>query len=101
MSKHLYSARRKPVKQYRAFHGHEPRVESVYKFHPPKGMVILGEIAAVEYVTDKNNGGGDGKYATYRHKFDRGSILCADEKMKQQLYIIGKKIKVTSAGIEH
>lgn len=73
----------------------------VYRFVPPKGMVILGEVVAVEYQTDKLNGGGDGTMATYRHKFDRGSVLCADEKMKHQLYIIGKKIKVTSAGIEH
>jgi hypothetical protein len=91
----------KPVRQYKRFHGHDPRTEMVYSFKVPKGLVILGEVVAVEYLTDKNNGGGDGTFATYRHKFDRGSVLCADEKMKHQLYIIGRKIKVTSAGIEH
>jgi hypothetical protein len=91
----------RPVKQYRRFHGHDPRTEMVYAFKAPRGMVILGVVGAVAFAPDKNHGGGDGTMAVYRHKFDKGSVLCADEKMKHQLYIIGKKIKVTSAGIEH
>ena len=90
----------RPVRQYRTFHGHAPRLETVYPFRLPEGLVVLGEAVAVEYLTDKSNGGGDGKNATYRHKFQRGAVLCADQSMRGQLYIIGKKIRVTKAGIE-
>lgn len=63
--------------------------------------MILGEAVALEYRCSKLNGGGDGTKAVYRHEFDRGGLVCADNRMRKQLYILGSKIKVTDAGIEH
>lgn len=92
---------RKLANAYSRFHGHEPRTARRASFTVPKGLIILGEAVAVEYRCDKLNGGGDGTKAVYRHKFDKGAVVCADEKMRKQLYIIGSKIIVTDAGIEH
>jgi len=64
-------------------------------------LVVLGKAVAIEYECDKLNGGGDGQHAVYRHKFDSGAFVVADEKMKRQLYIIGDRLIVTDAGIEH
>jgi hypothetical protein len=88
-------------KAYDSFHGHRARFKAKVSFTPPKGFVLLGQAVAVEYRTDKLNGGGDGKMAVYRHKFDKGAILLMDQSKKRQLYIMGDRIKVTDAGIEH
>jgi len=86
---------------YRAFHGHDPRFATKYDLHVPKTLVILGRAVAVEYESDKINGGGDGRKNVFRHTFSRNTILAMDERNKNQLYILGKKLKVTSAGIEN
>jgi hypothetical protein len=86
---------------YKRFHGREPRYSKEVRFTPPEGFVRLGEVVAIEYACDKEHGGGDGKMAVYRHKFDRGAMLLADTDMRRQLYIIGSKIVVTSSGITH
>ena len=91
------SARRK----YEMFHGHEPRYETKKKFTIPKNLIVLGDAIAIEYATDKFNGGGDGKYFTYRHEFESPALVCMDEKAGKQLYILGSQIKVTQAGIEN
>lgn len=89
------------LKKYREFHGHEPRFVEEYGFNIPKKLIILGKAVAIEYKTDKINGGGDGKMAVYRHKFDTPCYVCMDETGKRQLYVIGSKLKVTKAGIEN
>lgn len=86
---------------YTRFHGHGSREKRTCNFTVPKGLIILGEAVAIEYRSDKLNGGGDGTKAVYRHQFNKGAFVCADEKMKRQLYILGSKIVVTKAGIEH
>jgi len=86
---------------YNKFHGKVPKEKKPVKFHIPENFVWLGKIHAVEYVCDKNNGGGDGKKAIYRHKFESPANLFMDETNKKQLYIIGSRIKVTTAGIEN
>ena len=86
---------------YETFHGKAPRRKGGVDLHVPKELVLLGEAVAVEYRCNKLNGGGDGTKAVYRHKFDKGAILAMDETKRVQLYIIGNKIKVTDAGIEH
>jgi hypothetical protein len=55
----------------------------------------------VEYECDKLHGGGDGRKNIFRHVFSRGTVLAMDERAKGQLYIIGDRLKVTAAGIEH
>lgn len=91
----------KLTRAYGRFHGHAPRFAKTARFRCPKGLIILGEAVAVEYRCDKLHGGGDGKKAVYRHEFDRGAVVCADESMKRQLYVLGGRVKVTDAGIEH
>jgi hypothetical protein len=63
--------------------------------------VCLGEAVAIEYACDKNNGGGDGTMAVYRHEFETPVKLFMDTTRRRQLYIIGSKVKVTDAGIEN
>jgi hypothetical protein len=86
---------------YNAFHGHGPRSVTRYDMHQPRQLIILGRATAIEYESDKVHGGGDGKKNVFRHKFAPGTILAMDERAKGQLYIIGKRLKVTSAGIEN
>jgi hypothetical protein len=68
-------------------------------FHVPKKLLVLGRAVAVEYECDKLHGGGDGKRAVYRHKFETPAVVCMDERGKKQLYIIGSRIVVDDAGI--
>jgi len=86
---------------YRKFHGKRPRYKSKTKFHIPKVLVLLGRANCVEYITNKKNGGGDGKTAIYKHTFETPCYLYMDETNKKQLYIIGTKLKVTEAGVEN
>lgn len=87
---------------YREFHGHPSRRRTSWDFHVPRGgLVILGKAVAIEYETDKLNGGGDGQRAVYRHEFTTPCLVCMDERGRRQLYVIGKKLKVTDAGIEN
>jgi hypothetical protein len=88
-------------RQYEKFHGREPRRSRTVNFEVPKGLVVLGDAVAIEYRCNKRNGGGDGTQAVYRHRFEKGDLLVADMRMKKQLYIIGPRLIVTSAGIEH
>jgi hypothetical protein len=87
--------------RYREFHGKNPRRQTGQRFHIPKQLVLLGKAVAIEYETDKLNGGGDGRRAVYRHEFETPAIVCMDETAHNQLYVIGSKIKVTDAGIEN
>ena len=87
--------------EYERFHGRAPRFAKKLDFHVPKGFVILGKAVAIEYECDKLHGGGDGKMAVYRHEFETDSFVCADERMKKQVYVLGPKIVITEAGIEN
>ena len=86
---------------YYDFHGREPKTRKKVNFHNPKTLIVLGKAKAIEYVCNKYHGGGDGRRATYRHVFTTPALVCMDEKQNGQLYIIGRKVKVTSAGIEN
>lgn len=81
-----------------AFQGEE--VDSATPVRKPNPLVLvnLGRAVAIEYESDKLNGGGDGKKATYRHKFAPGDVLATDQDGKT-LYIIGPKLRVNSRGI--
>ncbi len=89
------------VKAYEQFHGRKPRNFRRTRFHDPKNLTWLGYAHAVEYVSNKINGGGDGTWAIYRHRFKMGAELFMDERKRRQLYIVGDKIKVTDRGIEN
>lgn len=87
------------IEKYRQFHGKEPRRVTAKRFHVPEELVYLGRAVAIEYECSKNNGGGDGTKAVYRHRFETHAILCMDSKAKGQLYILGSKLAVNSRGI--
>ena len=86
---------------YKSFHGRQVRRVTSINFVPPKQLICLGRAVAVEYECDKNNGGGDGTKAVYRHEFETPVLLFMDTTKKRQLYIIGSRLKVTNAGIEN
>ena len=87
-------------RKFEQFHGRPSRRVSSLDFHLPKNLVLLGEAVAVEYRTNKLNGGGDGKMAVYRHEFETPVILCMDERAGKQLYIVGPQIIVDEEGIK-
>lgn len=81
------------------FHGATPRKVTTTNFRVPKGLIFLGLAHKIEYISDKYNGGGDGKEAVYVHEFAKSTKLYMDETGNGQLYIIGPKLKVREAGI--
>lgn len=64
----------------------------------PLVLVALGRAVAIEYESDKLNGGGDGTKATYRHEFAPGDVLATDQDGRT-LYVIGPRLRVNSRGI--
>ena len=88
-----------PERKYEKFWGRRVRSARRKRIHIPEFLIYLGDAFAIEYVSDKFNGGGDGKKAIYRHKFARGAKLYMDETGKKQLYIMGVKIRVGEPGI--
>lgn len=86
-------------KIYQNFHGRAVRFIDRLRFRVPESLVLLGKAKAIEYVCDKNNGGGDGTQAIYRHAFGKDTYLYCDEQAREQLYIIGAKIRVKREGI--
>jgi len=88
-------------KMYREFHGRPVRYEKDVSFREPENLVYLGRVHKIEYISDKSNGGGDGRPTVFYHQFKRGVYLYTDEK-GQQLYILknGKNYRqVTERGI--
>ncbi len=83
------------------FHGNPPRVVKDTTFNVPKNLILLGQAVAIVYRCDKKHGGGDGTTAEYEHEFETPVGLYMDETAKKQLYIIGSKLVVTTAGIEN
>ncbi len=92
---------RKAARTYQRFHGRKPTQTQSITFQVPRALAQLGlRVVAIEYESDKWNGGGDGTRAIYRHEFDRSDRLYYDPE-SHWLYIHGPKLKVTKAGIEH
>lgn len=86
---------------YKRFWGRNPEHRTPATFHDPKRLTFLGRAVAIEYECDKIHGGGDGTRAVYRHIFGPSTLLCMDERNKEQLYILGARLKVTRGGIEN
>jgi hypothetical protein len=89
------------IRRYEEFHGKSVNKIDRVNFHEPKKLILIGEAVAIEYRCSKLNGGGDGKRAVYRHKFERPAIVAMDETGKKQLYVIGSHIVVDEAGIRN
>jgi hypothetical protein len=92
------------MRMYRKFHGKAPvQVRTMIVDVPgklPKVLIELGDAHTTDYVSDKKNGGGDGKKNIFTHRHKKGTILCTDARGKA-LYTIGPQLKVTQAGIEN
>jgi hypothetical protein len=86
-------------RKYENFHGRPVKSVRTVKFNMPEALIYLGDAHAIEYVSNKFNGGGDGRRATYRHVFKKGAKLYMDERGRVQLYIKGSKIYVNERGI--
>ena len=89
------------ARKYEMFHGKKARKVTTTDFHVPKYLIYLGEAHAIEYRSNKLNGGGDGRLTIYTHRIETKCALYMDERCQKQLYLIGDKIKVTSRGIEN
>lgn len=84
------------------FWGKSPNRKVKKKFHDPKELIFLGRAVRIEYLSDKKHGTRyPGEKAVYYHDFTSPVALCMDEKAGGQLYLMGKKIKVTENGIEN
>jgi hypothetical protein len=87
-------------KAYSRFHGKKPDKAIQTSFTIPDKLVYLGDAVSIIYRSDKRSGGGNGTPRLFKHDFKHGVFLAMDKSAKRQLYIIGDKVKVTSAGIE-
>jgi hypothetical protein len=65
----------------------------------PEQLIEIGKAHKIEYISNKLNGGGDGKPAIYVHRFSAGTKLYMDETGKRQLYIIGSRLHCNERGI--
>jgi len=88
-----------PQERYRQFHGRRKAPWTTTGFHYPKTLIFLGQVVSIVYLSNKKNGGGDGKICEYEHEFETPVDLYMDETGKVQLYLIGKQMHVTEDGI--
>lgn len=86
---------------YKAFHGRTRAPWSMTYFHVPRTFIFLGQAVSIVYLSDKKNGGGDGKLCEYEHEFETPVDLYMDERGKMQLYLLGRKLTVTQDGIQN
>ncbi len=92
---------RTPLALWRAFHGRKTPTTRLLDFHTPKSLVFLGQAVEIVYLSNKKNGGGDGKPCEFIHKFETPVDLYMDETGQKQLYLIGKRLHVNSDGIQN
>lgn len=88
-----------PLTRYRQFHGRSKAPLTRMHFHVPKTLIYLGEAVSIVYLSNKKNGGGDGKPCEYEHEFETSVSLYMDERGAIQLYLVGKQVHVTEDGI--
>ena len=91
----------KAYSDYFMFHGKKPPSKKVMNFRNPQCLTIDGYGHTIEYETNKKHGGGDGKPAVYYHRFESPVSIFHESNRKNTSYIIGNKLRVTSAGIEN
>ena len=90
---------KKGLKAYAKFHGKRAHRVQPGSFYVPSTLILLGDAVEIVYRCDKNNGGGDGTKAEYKHKFKPGAKLYMDERTGKVLYISSSKIYVNQRGI--
>lgn len=86
---------------YRKFHGRTRPPMTRTEFHIPKTLVFLGRAVSIVYLSNKKNGGGDGKPCEYEHEFETPVDLFMDERGKTQLYLLGRQLFVNEDGIQN
>ena len=92
---------KKATRKYEMFHGKPVPRRGYRNFRVPKALIKLGDVVSITYACSKLNGGGDGKYFMYEHEFEKPTSLYMDETAKGQLYIMGRSLIVTEAGVEN
>lgn len=90
---------KKGIKAYATFHGKRAKTITPKGFHVPKYLICLGDAVEIVYRCNKENGGGDGTTAEYKHTFARGTKLYMDERCGKLLYISGTRLYVNDRGI--
>jgi hypothetical protein len=94
------SERERAVRTFKMWHEFEPHRVTRMKGPPrliPKTLVKLGEIRAIDYISDK----WEGRPVTYTHKTDRPRPVLATDPDGRHLHIIGGRVKVTADGLVH
>ncbi len=91
--KHAKHALKKSVKAFKKFHGRAPDKINHVDFSPPKSLIYLGKVKAVEYESDKKLHGTH-KPRLFRHKCGSGVSLLAHPNGKWVL-IHGGKFRVS------
>ena len=81
-------------KLYEDFSGFEKSGEYKTELGQTKKLAYLGKAIAIEYEAQKHS---DKKSHVYRHEFENPAIVASNGK---DIFIIGKKIIVTTRGIE-
>lgn len=90
-----------PLQRYMQFHGRKAPKKGTLIFHVPKTLVWLGPAVSIVYLSNKKNGGGDGKLCEFEHEFETPVDLWMDERGKMQLYLTGRHLHVTEDGIQN
>ena len=88
------------VQTYRMWHEFEPHRITRMKGPDrliPRTLVKLGEIRAIDYISDKYKG----RPVTYTHKTDRPRPVLATDPDGRNLHIVGGRVQITADGLIH
>lgn len=86
------------IKKYKQFHGKCPHTETVKEVKNFNTLVYLADPEILTYVSNKRNGGGNGKRNYFKHRFSKSTKLYCTPDGKM-LVIMGTNLKVTPRGI--
>jgi len=82
----------------RRFHGLRPRRLSNVRITWPKALVLIGHVARIDYLSDKE----DGKMRLYTHDFDRPVQVFASGSAKsgrKNILLLHGSFSITQEGI--
>ena len=91
------------AQRYTALHGGAPAPATVYQMDAPDprgGLVELGGLHFVEYLTRRDDGPRPGEVVLYRHRFTRGAEPVLAVNPAGKLIVLGGVYRVGPRGIE-
>lgn len=92
---------RQGEQRYQAFHGRPVQRRGKLRVRNINEVICLGDAVEIVYRSNKLNGGGDGRFAEYVHKFSRGAKLYCTPDGREILLIHSPRIRVSNPGIIH